>query len=218
MGKVNFSPIQELVFDELSKDPLLSKNFYFTGGSALSVFYLNHRYSDDLDFFSEESFGDEIIDDFIGRISKLVGASHRFTSIEKTRIFEFEKAGKLIIKIDFAHFPYPRLKEGKTYQGIRIDSLLDIAANKLLTINQRKNVKDYVDLFFLLKDFTVWDLLLAVEKKYQREIDLVLLAANLLIAEDFDYLPKMILPLEPSDLKKFFVEKGREIGSRLTKK
>ena len=31
-----------------------SLGFYLTGGTALSRFYLNHRYSDDLDFFNHD--------------------------------------------------------------------------------------------------------------------------------------------------------------------
>ena len=34
----------------------LADNFYLTGGTALAVFYLKHRYSEDLDFFSEKEF------------------------------------------------------------------------------------------------------------------------------------------------------------------
>lgn len=38
---------------ELFKKSLLSKNFYWTGGTVLSVFYLHHRRSRNLDFFSD---------------------------------------------------------------------------------------------------------------------------------------------------------------------
>jgi hypothetical protein len=31
---------------------LLRQEFFLTGGTALSAFYLQHRYSDDLDFFT----------------------------------------------------------------------------------------------------------------------------------------------------------------------
>ena len=33
----------------------LEVDFYLTGGTALSRCYLNHRYSDDLDFFVNEA-------------------------------------------------------------------------------------------------------------------------------------------------------------------
>src|SRR5258708_17660707 len=40
------------VLKVLSREPLL-KDFYLTGGTALSAFYLHHRLSEDLDFFTE---------------------------------------------------------------------------------------------------------------------------------------------------------------------
>ena len=63
MGKVNkslgvltFTPLQKFIFDEFSQNPKLNKQFYFTGGTALSAIYLHHRESEDLDFFSESDF------------------------------------------------------------------------------------------------------------------------------------------------------------------
>ena len=47
---------QELILGEFKKDDWLSSLFYFTGGTALSEFYLQHRLSDDLDFFTQEAF------------------------------------------------------------------------------------------------------------------------------------------------------------------
>lgn len=44
---------QESFLREVAKNPSLSRNFYLTGGTALAGFYLHHRYSEDLDFFSE---------------------------------------------------------------------------------------------------------------------------------------------------------------------
>lgn len=56
MGQVNFTPKQQLVFDEIKNSEFVRQNFYFTGGTALSSIYLNHRLSEDLDFFSEKEF------------------------------------------------------------------------------------------------------------------------------------------------------------------
>jgi len=38
----------------LSKEQVISHNFYLSGGTALAEFYLQHRWSEDLDFFSEK--------------------------------------------------------------------------------------------------------------------------------------------------------------------
>lgn len=45
---------QKKVLDLISKEDYLVRRFYFTGGTPLAVFYLFHRISKDLDFFSEE--------------------------------------------------------------------------------------------------------------------------------------------------------------------
>lgn len=218
MGKISFTPIQQLVFDEFSKNEVLRNNFYFTGGTALSMFYLQHRLSDDLDFFCETDIKEETsfaIDELMKKISILLKINHRFTLLEKTRIFEFEKDEKLLIKVDFASYPYNRLEKGRIYNGVVIDSLFDIATNKLLTICQRNDVKDFVDLYFLNKKFTLWDLIHAVEKKFSREIDILLLGTEFLKVENFDYLPKMTASLELPELKEFFKEKAREVAKRV---
>lgn len=215
MGKLNFTSVQKLIIDEFSKEKGLTEKFYFTGGTALSVFHLHHRYSEDLDFFSTDTISDEKINLFIEKISSLLTVNSRFTRVEDTRMFEFEKRGKLMIKIDFGFYPYPRLETGKKYQDVSIDSMLDIGANKLTTITARHEVKDYVDLYFILKKYTVWDLIYAVEKKFRRETDIIYLASDFADIEDFDYLPKMIKPLTLMELKKFFREEAKKLGRQV---
>lgn len=215
MGQIGFTPLQEKIFKVFSQEKT-SQYFYFTGGTALSVFYLQHRISDDLDFFSERDFANESIIPIIKKISEEIELPYRFTQREKARIFEFVKKDKLFIKVDFVYYPYKRVEVGKKVGNIEVDSLKDIAANKLITINQREDVKDFVDLYFLLKKFTIWDLLYAVEAKFRMEMDMVLIAADFLKVEDFDYLPRMIKPLSLDELKTFFRQKAKEIGKRIT--
>lgn len=216
MERVTFNPLQKQIFDKVSKDPVLSKQFYFTGGTALSAFYLHHRESEDLDFFSETDFEDTRIEMFMKNLSISFKIPYRFTKKEGVRIFEFAKNDKLLIKIDFNYYPYKRVEKGNKHQGIKIDSLRDIAINKLITINQREDVKDFVDLYFLLKDFTIWDLMYGVQAKFRREQDIVLISSDFAKVEEFDFLPKMLVPLKLSDLKKFFKQKAIELAKRIT--
>ena len=44
---------QQQIIAAISKSQL-QDHFYFTGGTALAVFYLHHRYSLDLDFFTAD--------------------------------------------------------------------------------------------------------------------------------------------------------------------
>jgi len=47
---------QKKVLSFVKENPYLTDRFYFTGGTALSYYYLHHRLSEDLDFFSEKEF------------------------------------------------------------------------------------------------------------------------------------------------------------------
>lgn len=216
MEKVIFTPLQKQIFDSVSQDPILSKQFYFTGGTALSAFYLHHRESEDLDFFSESDFENTAIDTLMTNLSLELKIPYRFTERKVVKIYEFFKNNKLLIKVDFAHYPYRRIEKGKKYQGMDIDSIRDIASNKLLTINQRNDIKDFVDLYFLLKHFTIWDLIYGVKEKFRREMDMVLIASDFTKVEEFDFLPKMLVPLKLSELKEFFKQKAIEIAKRAT--
>ena len=48
----NLYPLQDGVMNTISK---CGVRFFLTGGTALSRAYYNHRYSDDLDFFINQS-------------------------------------------------------------------------------------------------------------------------------------------------------------------
>lgn len=180
----------------------------------MSEFYLQHRYSEDLDFFSEKKFEQQIILTLINEWSKKL--NFRFNSRFVEIVFRFALffPNGANFKIDFGYYPYPRLEKGLNYRQLEVDSLRDIATNKITTVNQRTEVKDFVDLYFLLKDkYTIWDLLYGAEVKFkQMELDTLILAQDLLKAEDFPSLPKMIKPLTLKQLKEFFREQAKKLG------
>lgn len=196
MGKINkvVTHEQQLLLDEFKADSFLASHFYFTGGTALSLFYLQHRESIDLDFFSHEQFDAQII-------LKKVTAWGGFPN-------------KSMVKVDFAHYPYKQLEESKKTKGMLVDSKLDIATNKLLVAQQRAEVKDFVDLYFLLRDFTIWDLIEGVKVKFKVRLDPFVIGSDLLKIERFDYLPKMVKPLLLEELKAFFTQKAKELGKK----
>lgn len=217
MGKIDFIPEQKVIIEAFKKEPLLRKRFYLTGGTALSAFYLGHRRSEDLDFFSEEEFVSQEIIDLIQKWAKKTGFQVKIEHIEKVLIFKikFKKGEKM--KIDFNYYPYRKLKRSKTIEGLMVDSLLDIAVNKLLLLNQRTDIKDFVDLYFLKDKFTVWDLMGGVRKKFGFELDPILVAADFLKVEEFDFLPKMLVPLKIVDLQAYFRKKAKEISGKFIK-
>lgn len=131
MGKITLTPLQQVVLKEVTRLPELRQRFYLTGGTALSAFYLHHRESDDLDFFSETPFDTtSLVIPVVQVISEKLSKTFRFTQVEQTSIFEFRENEHLLIKIDFCFYPYQRLERGIKYQECTVDSLFDIASNK----------------------------------------------------------------------------------------
>ena len=215
MGKIDFTPFQKLIFDKISQEKYLRETFYFGGGTALSVFYFNHRYSVDLDFFSEKEFDKNIIIKFINSLFRQLGTTVKMTKKEMVMWFELEK-DKETLKVDFLNFPYPRIDKGLIYQSVDIDSPRDIGANKLLLLNLTEEPKDYVDLYFILKEkYSIWDIIKAAKIKFKLDLDLISLGEDFLNAEKIKFLPKMIKPLTLDELKSFFKQKASELGTKI---
>lgn len=219
MGKISIiTPEQKIILACITRSDYLKQNFYFTGGTALSEFYLQHRYSDDLDFFTENKFDQEIIFTLMKQWSERYG--FRFTSRFAEVVYRFNLTfpNKVNFKVDFGIYLYKRIEKGIKYQNFDVDSLRDIATNKLITINQRTEVKDFVDLFFLLKEkYSIWDLIYSSEVKFRRlDIDILLLAEDFLKVEDFNFLPAMIKPLSLAELKIFFRKQAVLLGRKVT--
>lgn len=214
MGQIQFTHEQKIILDVIAKEKFFRSSFYFTGGTALSYFYLQHRYSEDLDFFGESKFENQIILSYVEKWSKEYGFTYTSNFAEVVYIFLLTFKNKERIKLDFAYYPYKRIEKGKILNGVSIDSLTDIAVNKLLTITQRVDVKDFVDLYFLLKTFTIWDLLEGLRVKFGMKIEPFILSSDFLKVEDFEYLPRMIKPLTLEQLKSFFREQAKKISKR----
>lgn len=131
MGRIGFTELQNQIFTSVANSAL-AKQFYSTGDTALSVFYLKHRESEDLDFFSEEEFDNESVIDLMSQISQKLKLTYIFNQKYKSRIFELKNKEKILLKVDFNHYPYKRVEKGMEQAGMTIDSLRDIAGNKLL--------------------------------------------------------------------------------------
>ncbi|MDP3956788.1 MAG: nucleotidyl transferase AbiEii/AbiGii toxin family protein, partial [bacterium] len=66
---------QKDFLEEIGRIPYLRDNFYLTGGTALAAFYLRHRYSEDLDFFSEKEVDMINLNASVAKLKKSSGAT-----------------------------------------------------------------------------------------------------------------------------------------------
>lgn len=210
----NLTQEQKIILGQVKQNSYLTSKYYFTGGTALSAFYLRHRFSEDLDFFSEEKFDTQAILSLMTGLSEKLGFSFDNRPTEVVYIFELKFKDGNRLKVDFGHYPYKRVEPGKKFGSLEVDSEFDIAINKLLTISQRSEVKDFVDLYFLLKKYSLWDLVEGKKVKFNIKTEPFILAAEFLKAEDFEELPKMIKPLTLDKLKSFFREEAKKISQQ----
>jgi predicted nucleotidyltransferase component of viral defense system len=206
---------QKLILTEIGQNKFIREHFYFTGGTALSEVYLKHRESVDLDFFSEESYDPQSIFAIFSKWSKKHGFRIKPEFIDPVHIYflNFEKGEEL--KVDFAHYPHKSVAKKTSYLGLDVDSKMDIGVNKLLLISsQRTEVKDFVDLYFLLQELSLWDLIEGVRVKFNIKIDPFLLGSDFTVVTQFKFLPRMIKPLSLDDLKIFFLQEAKKLGEK----
>lgn len=207
MGKTILTADQEKVLDLVMKNSGISTIFYLTGGTALSEFYLHHRYSDDLDFFtSREDFPQFEIEKFAQTIKEEVGADDIvYRRLHDRRIFFFEK-GKEELKIEFTYYPFVQIGEGQDISGLKIDSLEDLSANKIMALFDRIEAKDFVDIYFIIQKagISLEKILASVNKKFQFSFEPLTLGSEFAKVRTIKELPRMKEPLSLDELKKFF--------------
>ncbi len=198
---------QKILLGEIGKNKAIINAFYLSGGTALSEFYLQHRISEDLDFFSEKEFDPLSISAFLKNIQKKIKISKVDYQQSFNRNLFFVSIKNDVIKTEFTYFPFPQIGNKKIANGIRIDSLLDIAVNKVFTIYQRPRSRDFIDLYLIIKK-TGWkmsDLIKKAKIKFDYHIDLLQLGMQFVKSGEIADFPKMLIKLPRTTWQKFFL-------------
>lgn len=217
MGNRVLTETQISLLEEIGKNEFIAQNFYLTGGTALAGFYLNHRYSEDLDFFSENEFDVLQIDIALQKIRKKLGVSKIDFQQSYNRNIFFLNFGEIAVKTEFTYFPFRRIETGKKEYGIQIDSLLDIAVNKLFSVYQRTQARDYVDLYAIVKktDYIIEDLIKKARSKFDFHIDFLQLGSQFVKAGETKDYPRMIVKIEPDELEEFFLTEAKKLKNKI---
>ncbi len=138
----------QILFLKLFGQSALSSDFYFTEGTALSHFYLHHRFSEDLDFFTENEFEIQTSAVFIKSLQKRLNfINFDYQQSFNRNIYQLRFGDASFLKIEFTYYPFKQIETPHIYESLRVDSLVDIAANKLFTISQQPRGRDYFDLY-----------------------------------------------------------------------
>jgi len=205
---------QRLLLTLLSEDAPICKTFYLSGGTALAEFYLHHRFSEDLDFFSEEEFESEDVSAVLKKIQKAAGIIRvRYEQSFNRNLF-FLELEKDEIKTEFTYFPFPRIEQKKKIGNLSIDSLIDIAVNKVFTIYQKPRSRDYIDLYCIMKreSWTIADLVRKARIKFDYHIDPLQLGAQFVKAQELKDYPRMLILIDDSAWQGFFLEEAKRLS------
>lgn len=205
----------------ISKDKLICDNFYLTGGTALAEFYLQHRLSEDLDFFSENEFEPQSISVFLEKIKK-VGKIEKveFQQSFNRNLFFLDLADGDKIKTEFTYFPFPRIEKKEKIGNLYIDSLLDIAVNKVFTIYQKPRARDFIDLYFILqkdKSLSLNDLVRKAQIKFDNYLDPIQLGAQYMKVKEAQDFPKMLLDIKDQVWQDFFITEAKKLSRQIIK-
>lgn len=222
MGQTILTPHQSQFLELVGKEPDLTNNFYFTGGTALTEYYLQHRLSDDIDLFSEtKEVNPLVIEAFLKKISTSLGV----TSISKSQMlglfnYYLHYQDGTQLKVDFNYYPFPRIIASISHNKIQIDSLYDIAANKIQTIFTKPRSRDYIDLFYIFQkaDYNLKDLLIATKTKFDWPIDPLGLASQFLRAGEFGDEPTMLVSYDKHKMTNFFAQLATKLKDNIFQK
>lgn len=217
MGKTILTPLQKKALALLSKNQVFKQRFIFTGGTALSEYYLHHRLSEDLDFFSDQDIDPLWIQTIGQKLSKTLEA--KTVDIEQSfnRNLVFFTFPDSILKTEFTYFPFSSIEKRKNQQGIQIDSLIDIAVNKFFTIYQKPASRHFIDLYTILtiSPFTWEDLSKLARIKFDTIIDPIQLGSQLMTVQTVKDFPTLITPLKKRTWQTFFLNKAKELKTMI---
>jgi len=152
-------------------------NFYLAGGTSLAL-QIGHRDSIDFDFFTEEDINTK---ELFERLRKIF-EGHKLLNIQE----ESNTLTLLIdgsVKISFFTHKYKLIDKTISDKNLTYASIGDIGCMKLSTITGRASNKDYVDLYFILKFFSLSNLLDKARRKYP-QLDRNLILKSLVYFED----------------------------------
>jgi predicted nucleotidyltransferase component of viral defense system len=174
------------------------ESFYLVGGTSLAL-QIGHRISVDLDLFAYSDARISLLEERINQFGE-VQILNKTEKILNLRIND--------IKVDFVNYRYPFIEQPLVSGKIKLSSIPDISAMKLAAITGRGSKKDFVDLYFLLKKYSLKELFQFYQKKYPDGSEF-LVFKSLTYFEDAELepMPQMLSEVKWEEVKATIIEK-----------
>lgn len=181
---------------------LFRREFCLVGGTAIAL-QIGHRESIDFDLFKATPFSSKKV------LSKIDSKNYRY--VVTRRVSEQLNINILNVKMTFFEYPYPIGRAVDFEKTIFMPDLLTLSAMKAFALGRRSKWKDYVDLYFLLKDhFDVTQIGQKAVSLYGQEFSEKLFRAQLAFHKDINYSEEVKyfpgFEVNPEDVKQFLID------------
>jgi len=182
------------------------RNYYLVGGTAIAL-HIGHRRSIDYDLFTDKAINKSLIRKkiFELKFSKQI----LYEDIDQMHFLINE------VKFTFFNYPYPVKHNEMVKRYISMPSLLALSAMKAFALARRAKWKDYVDLYFILKNhYSIKDISAEAKQIFGDLFSEKLFREQMAFHEDIDYnepveyLPGFDVP--EKKLKEFLINKSLE--------
>jgi len=169
------------------------REYYLVGGTAIALF-LGHRRSIDFDLFKESAINHK------RNLDKISTTSFEYSVTRRVA----EQMNLIVndVKVTFFQYPFPVEPTSKFETYFRLPSLLQLAAMKAYALGRRSKWKDYVDLYFLLRDhYTIADITAFATKLFGELFSEKMFRSQLCYFDDIDYTEAVdwLIPTPPTD-------------------
>lgn len=183
----------------------VGRSFFLTGGTALAAFYLHHRISVDLDLFTLDDValaeGARIVPVLVQKLGWDIRMARHTEHFHR---FVLRAEADEVLQVDMVRDFGPQFGQRRQVDGIIVDSLENIAANKLTAILGRSEPKDFVDLYWILQSGWALEPLLEMAREKDTGLTPFYLAGAFLQVHHMALFPETTPPVGRETLVQFF--------------
>lgn len=184
------------------------KNLGVLGGGTALALQIGHRISFDFDIFTYKE-----LDNNLWKKVKAVFGKSSIKTLDTSQQLNLITPEN--VAVTFFNDEYKNVFDPVPTNTINLLNIKDIAANKVYVIGRRPKWRDYVDLYFLLKEkyFSLKELIGLAEKKFASDFSEKLFLEQLVYWDDInDYTIDFLGENIPSEnIKKYFEEIEKEL-------
>lgn len=213
------TPTQKNILDIFSQNNYLTDNFVLSGCTALAGFYLPYRFSEDLDFFSIEEVNILDVTTFLKSLKPQINYTKFDINTSFNRNLVYLHFPSEVVKLEFTYYPFPPVEKPNRYQNIKVDTILDIAVNKLFTIYQKPRSRDFIYLYMIQKKYhyKITDLIKKAKLKFDWHVDNLKLGSQFILCTTLLDYPNLVKPIDPLVWQKYFLDEAKNLKRTVLK-